>query len=49
MWRHEETIAVIQKRDDGDLDKALWRMEVVISGCIQEAFKREPQQALAMN
>lgn len=49
MWRHEEAIAVVQMRDDGDLDKALWKMEMVVSGWIQEAFKRESQQALTMN
>lgn len=38
MWRHEETIVIVQMRDD-DLDKAIGEVEVVISGWIQDAFR----------
>ena len=39
MWRHEETIVIVQMRDD-DLDKAIGEVEMVISGWIQDAFRR---------
>lgn len=43
MWRHKETIAMVQMRDDGDLDKAIQEVEMVITGWIQDVFRKENQ------
>lgn len=49
MWAPEEAIVVVQMRNDGNLAKAIWEVEMAMSGSIQDAFTRENQQVSSMD
>ena len=39
MWRHEKTIVIVPMTVGDILDKAIWEVEMVISGRIQGAYR----------